>query len=369
VDSRPTAPQSRHLGAYEVVFAVSPLAGEQVEKGRTPALQQAAGPRDGNIERSFAELRRELYRMREEVARTGTLSGAASNALSDPHIAKLYGELLSRDFTAEFAQELALEVSPYVGRELPPEQRLGQLRSLAAIELSRRLARTQGQAKKSGGRSTGPHVIALFGPPGCGKTTSLVKLAVKLGVSRRKAVQILSLDNFRVGAAEQLRAYCTILGVAFQQVEGPMQLAAALAGCRGKSVMLIDSPGFGPQEEDLIAELGRALTALPSVERHLVISAVAKANDLRLTIDRFAVCAPHYLLLTHLDETDARGGVVSVSAARNIPVSYLCNGQRIPEDLEPVTAERLAEAAWEWRDTGPEWETGRQAGSAAAGLG
>jgi flagellar biosynthesis protein FlhF len=211
--------------------------------------------------------------------------------------------------------------------------------------------------------------MALFGPPGCGKTTALVKLAVKLGVSKRRSVQIVSIDNFRVGAAEQLRAYCTILGVAFQQVDSVPQLATALASCRGKSVVLIDSPGLGPHEQDLIAELGRGLTALPNVERHLVMSAVGKANDLRSTIDRFGACAPQYLLFTHLDETDARGGMVSLSVARNIPVSYLCNGQRIPEDLEPGTAEGLAEAAWEWRDAGPELEIGRQAGSAAAGLG
>ncbi len=367
VDSRPTSEQNRHLGTYEVVFALSTpestTGDPHPTKEGVPEKSPSAG---GALETGFAQLRRELTRMREEVARTGTLSTGAGGAFSDPHISKLYLEMLCRDFTADFAYELAtqLSMSPDLVYE-SAANRLAHLRSQVAARLNTLVARAQLKHRR---RSNDGQIHALIGPPGSGKTTTLVKLAVHLGLKPRRSIQVLTMDNLRVGAAEQLRSYCSILGVPLQSVDSPAQMGQALMTHRGKQVILIDTPGLGPHEADMVREVGGVLCSMPAVSRHLVLSALTKASDMQRMLERFGACAPQHLVLTHLDETELIGGGLSLSAVHEFPVAYLCAGQRIPEDLEVSTVERLVSMAWDWQETGIPLGTGRQAGSAAAGL-
>lgn len=368
VDSRPAGAQARHLGAYEVVFAVEQTAAPR-DAGPAVSGVERKG-REQVLERSVEQLRRELQQVRDEVSRAGPFSGPSAS-FGDASLAVVHAELLSRDFSPDFAQDLAASVDASGSRKLGKRERLNYLRDAIAGELRLRIATTCGEPML-GDEGTTPQkarVMVLFGPPGTGKTTSLVKLAIRFGVSRRRTVRVISVDNLRVGAAEQLRSYCSILGASFQQVETPSQLGAALAEVQGRPLVLIDTPGMGPQEADLIAELGRSIGTQVGVERHLVLSAVAKARDLRIMVERFACCAPQYLTFTHLDETDCMGGVASVAVAAKLPIAYLCNGQQIPDDLDTATSDKITELVWDWHEAGPGLDSARQAGSAAAGLG
>ena len=368
VDSRPTGAQARHLGSYEVVFAVEQPATSREPKSAGAGIESKG--RDHVLERSVEQLRRELQQVRDEVSRSGALPGSPAS-FTDPSLVLLHAELLSRDFSPDFAQELAASVDPAGGRKLGKKERLNYLRDAIARELRLRLTASGGEPLpgNEGAAQQRARVMVLFGPPGSGKTTSLVKLAVRFGVSRRRNVRVISVDNLRVGASEQLRSYCSILGASYQHLETPSQIGAALAEVQGRPLVLIDTPGMGPQEADLIAELGRSIVAQAGVERNLVLSAVAKVRDLRLMVDRFAGCAPHYLTFTHLDETDCLGGVASVAIAARLPIAYLCNGQQVPDDLDNATADKITELVWDWHEAGPGMDSARQAGSAAAGLG
>ncbi len=174
-----------------------------------------------------------------------------------------------------------------------------------------------------------------------GKTTTLVKLAVNYGLAARKPVLLLSIDNYRVAATEQLRTYATILGVGFQVLETVTALAQSLEEHRNKDLILIDTPGFAAADMDTAAPLARFLSTRPDIDTQLVLSSSTKSGDLRRITDSFAAFAPNRLIFTRLDETDSYGQILSESIRTSKALSFFSTGQRIPEDLREASPNEL----------------------------
>src|SRR5205807_2674874 len=141
-----------------------------------------------------------------------------------------------------------------------------------------------------------PHVVALVGPPGCGKTTTLVKLAVNYGLASRRPVMLLSMDTYRVAAADQLRSYSAILGVGFQVLETVASLAQTIEENRGKELIFIDTPGFAFGDLDAAADLAQFLSTRQDIDTQLVLPSSMKAPDLTRMVDAFEVFRPQRLL-------------------------------------------------------------------------
>jgi flagellar biosynthesis protein FlhF len=185
-------------------------------------------------------------------------------------------------------------------------------------------------------------VVALAGPPGAGKTSALVKLAVQYGLTAHKRVQILTADTYRIAAAEELRSYAAILGIGFQILETAGALEQALDEFRQKDLILIDTPGLCRSEMEAADDLATVLAAhRPVIDTHLVLPASMRAADLRRVSEQYSIFQPRKLLFTRLDETETFGPILSRSTRLGIPVSFLSWGQRIPEDLEPASVDRL----------------------------
>jgi flagellar biosynthesis protein FlhF len=180
-------------------------------------------------------------------------------------------------------------------------------------------------------------VVALVGPPGVGKTTTLAKLAARFGLASRKPAYILSADVYRIAAADQLRSLAGILGIGFDIVETPTALAQALEEHRSKDFVFIDTPGLAASEMEDGADLARLIASHPEIDTHLVLSASMKPADLARVIDRYEIFHPHKLLFTRLDETDRLGALVSEAARRCLPLSFCGTGQQIPDHLEPAS--------------------------------
>src|SRR5262249_32812670 len=155
---------------------------------------------------------------------------------------------------------------------------------------------------------------ALVGPPGCGKTTTLVKLAVNYGLTSRRPVLLLSMDTYRVAAAEQLRCYAQILGVAFQVLETITALAQAIEENRGKEIIFIDTPGSGLGDMDNASALARFLSTRPDIDAHLVLPSSMKPADLSRMVDSYEIFRPQHLLFTKLDETGSFGPILNEAA-------------------------------------------------------
>jgi len=285
----------------------------------------------------FSELRRQMEEMRRSLSR----SVAARPLWLAPssQAAEVFAVLLESEVEPGLAQQVVENAAASVSRLRPSgstaERALGRA---VAEEIQRRF-------------SVAPHlgppveaeapVVALVGPPGAGKTTALIKLAVTQGLAARRPVVLFSADTCRIAAADQLRSYAALLGVGFELVESISVLDRALRLHGGKELILIDTPGFGAADMEEAAPLAQFLCAHPEIDTHLVLMASLKSADLTRAVERFEIFRPAKLLVTRLDETGSLGAVVSEAARTGKPLSFLSTGQQIPEDLEPATKQRV----------------------------
>jgi flagellar biosynthesis GTPase FlhF len=184
-------------------------------------------------------------------------------------------------------------------------------------------------------------IACLVGPPGVGKTTTLVKLAMLYGVHSRHRVQILSIDNYRIAAAEQLRSYATILGIGFESFPNLEALERGLDDYSSKDLVLLDTPGLSAQSESLVEDLSEFLDRTEESVVHLVLSASMKQTDLKRLSERVQDVPIDSLIFTKLDETEVYGSLLNEAYRMQKPVTYLCTGQRVPEDIEAASKTNL----------------------------
>jgi flagellar biosynthesis protein FlhF len=186
-------------------------------------------------------------------------------------------------------------------------------------------------------------IVVLVGASGSGKTSTLVKLAVKHGIAARTPVQILSTDTLRLGGAEQLASYSRIIGAGFRAVHSADVLAHVIEEYKTKKLFLIDTPGFDGTNMEEASELIAFLHRTPEAEVHLVMPASLRATSAARLLQRFAAFEPRKLLLTRLDEAETAGAVLEPALRSGLPVSFLGTGQQVPEDLEEASKSRLLE--------------------------
>lgn len=230
---------------------------------------------------------------------------------------------------------------------LPAPGRLTRRRSaplqhfLEQITLNSLRQKLRFVANYGDGQEGARRIIVFCGPPGAGKTTSLAKIAVQEFLGRRMSVRIISVDPYRAGAHERLRALAAVIGLGFTAANTIREFMEAVDEFQSKDVLLVDTPGYSIAETDATQEMAAALAALHSKEMHLVLPASMKREELIRYLRHYQDFAPDYLLFTRLDETDSRGSVLSAAFDANKPLSFFGTGQSIPEDIELSTGETL----------------------------
>jgi|WetSurMetagenome_2_1015567.scaffolds.fasta_scaffold07473_2 flagellar biosynthesis protein FlhF len=184
-------------------------------------------------------------------------------------------------------------------------------------------------------------VVAVIGPTGVGKTTSIAKLAARLALQQKKKVLLMTTDGYRIGAVEQLRSYAGLMGIPFRFVDQVAQLPQAISENAQRDYILIDTAGRGPRDLGQMDRLASFLSESEFIERHLVLSAATKQSDMREMMDRFEICHPDHLLFTKLDETSTPGPILNELVRTQKSFSYYSNGQRVPDDLHAVPRDRI----------------------------
>jgi flagellar biosynthesis protein FlhF len=184
--------------------------------------------------------------------------------------------------------------------------------------------------------------VALIGPTGVGKTTTIAKLAANYLLHGGTRIALVTIDTYRIAAVEQLKVYGEIMNLPVEVVLTPEQLQEAFARHQDKELILIDTAGRSPRDVPSIEELSSFLGPEAGTENHLVLAAPTRDRELQDTVGRFGKLPLHGLVFTKLDECDQRGSLFNVPLRQNLPVSYLANGQRVPEDLVIADPQALA---------------------------
>ncbi len=344
VNSRKTTIQTRHLGEYEVVFATLAPGEEAPESTLTlPETAPRTDRSDDRLSVEVADLKKELEGMRRVLTRTAYAPQQWAGASQD--VSEAFAALSDADVSPELAREIVQAASSRVSAVRQPLGRTPHRADPAAFQraLTEEITSRFTVEPQLGRGPQTPRIVALVGPPGCGKTTTLVKLAVNYGLAARKPVLLLSMDTYRVAAAEQLRSYAAILGVGFQVLETVGALAQTIEESRGKELIFIDTPGLGFGEVDDAADLARFLSTREDIDTQLVLPASMKPADLTRMVDAYEFMGPRRLLFTKLDETGSYGPIFNETARTRKPLSFFAAGQRIPEDLEVAAVPRLLE--------------------------
>ncbi|MCD6117015.1 flagellar biosynthesis protein FlhF [bacterium] len=185
-------------------------------------------------------------------------------------------------------------------------------------------------------------IIALVGPTGVGKTTTLAKLAANSKFVFNKKVALISADTYRMSAIEHLNTFAGIAHLPISAVYSPEELLASLKAQQDKDLVFIDTAGRSPKDRKFLVELKEFMDCAQPDEIHLVIPANIRYMDLLETIRRFGILNINRVIITKTDETVAIGSLLNISSEIDNPVSYITNGQTIPDDIELAKGDKLS---------------------------
>lgn len=184
--------------------------------------------------------------------------------------------------------------------------------------------------------------VALVGPTGVGKTTTIAKLAAIFSILEKKRVALATLDTYRVAAVEQLKTYADIIAVPLEVAYTPKELQEAVASHEDKDLVLIDTAGRSPLNELAMAELKAFLEPYPELEVFLVMGATTKQADLMEIAARFGELPIDQLIFTKLDETTKFGVILNIVNSLRKGLAYITTGQGVPDDIEVPDPVKLA---------------------------
>lgn len=242
---------------------------------------------------------------------------------------------------SEVSEELAGDILRKIQQSARPEQLANvQYVRERMVEQIEKLIPMSGPIERR--KVAGPHVVALIGPTGVGKTTTIAKLAANLKLREGKKVGLITIDTYRIAAIDQLRKYADLIGIVLTVVNNPDEMQAAVDSMSDCEYVLIDTAGRSPTDALKLNELGRFLEAARPDEVHLVLSTTCGQRNAELAMEKFAGVRVDKVIFTKVDEAAQLGMLLSVVRKLNKGLSYVTTGQDVPDDIEVGHARRIA---------------------------
>jgi len=356
MDSATAIPARGIVSAYDTYAAEPPLAEPYAAEAAQPYPPQPAAPvyeaasapvpplpsaettspgEDSPAGQDVKSAER-IRLLEDELAQMKTMLASMMAANQPKETITIQDALRRQDVRVELCEDLS-------GKVPVADVNLDSLDPRAASVLSGYLTQVM---KFTDGLTPGAHgsrVVAFIGTTGVGKTTTLAKVAAHFVLEQNLRGALITADTYRISAVEQLKKYAEILGLPVEVVYSAAELRKAIARHRSKDFVLVDTAGRSQYNEFQMDELKELLAAHPRMEKHLVVSATTKEEDASEIMTRFSVCKPDRIIFTKTDETRTIGMVLNLLAGGDLPLSFLSNGQSVPDDIIPATAERLAD--------------------------
>jgi flagellar biosynthesis protein FlhF len=307
-----------------VVRPAANTAGTAVTVSPAPAAARTAPRSDA----AYGAMQRELQVMRR-MLETG-LAGMTWNdrRLREPLRARVLEELTAMDIAPDVALTLA---------ELTPQRTtLDNPSHIPLALLAKHLPIVNDPTCVAGG------ITAVVGPTGAGKTTTIAKLAARWCMQHgSQDLALVSTDSYRIGAREQLMTYARILGAPMHAANGAKELARVLERLKDKKLILIDTAGMGPRDVRLTEQLAALKYGASRARVLLALPAQAEGQALDEIVCAFVRVKPAGCVLTKVDEAASLGPAISTVLRHKMKIAYICDGQRVPEDLHASHQKRI----------------------------
>ena len=284
----------------------------------------------------LSSVREDIVQIKDMISIAGFGSGI-KNILSDRY--ETMGVLASF-LRAGISEKLACSLIEKAGRQsdmdavhtpADPAERIKLLKRKVMEICLDRIGVKEGFA---GNRDMGrPHAAAFVGPTGVGKTTTIAKLAAFLSFKKKQRVGLISIDNYRIGAFEQLKAYGSIMGLPCIQAFNAQDLASAMDRMKAMDTILIDTAGHSHHDREKLDEILELIRRDFSITVHLTLSVTSELINMKEAASAFSAFDPDTYVFTKIDETRRCGKILDQMNDYHLPVSLLTNGQKVPEDL------------------------------------
>ncbi|MBI4584274.1 MAG: flagellar biosynthesis protein FlhF [Planctomycetes bacterium] len=333
------------VGGKEVVEVYVADAGRAPARGSAPAVAEVKvphpilsrmAPEAKEPPADVADLTRALGTLQQEIQELA--SRQRQEPFDHPFLKDAYEILVSHDVDRKFAERLVSELK---SARLP----MGMMNAERIRALLKAQLRKYFLPNVPTGIGEENKVMVLIGPTGVGKTTTVAKLAARAKITGGKKVGLITLDTFRIAAVDQLQKYARIIGTALDVVSDPIEFKSSIKkfNSEGMDLILVDTAGRGQRDELKMQELKEFLSAVPGAEVHLVLSTTTHPRTFQNVVKRFAELGYHRIILTKIDESESFGALAAVLSEVEKPVSYLTDGQNVPDDLMISDPDRLAE--------------------------
>ncbi|MAI67399.1 MAG: hypothetical protein CMJ26_05945 [Phycisphaerae bacterium] len=282
-------------------------------------------PREGmseQIELGFAELKSLVGEVLEHES-AGRLS---------PVLAKAYKVLTSKGVEGPLAMDILQHV------KAPSSIQYDALKPLVITEMVRRLPQTSPPPTRD---ATTPTIIALVGPTGVGKTTTIAKLATKFRLQQGRNVTLITADTYRVAAVDQLQQYANLVDTRLEIAGTALQMKESIATCTGSDIVLIDTAGRSAQDHDRITETAKIVASANPTEIHLVLSAATSITATKRAAERFIATGYNRVIATKVDEAVTMGEIFSTLCSMRASMSWVTNGQDVASHLDLANPVKL----------------------------
>ncbi|MGB5157853.1 hypothetical protein [Desulfobacterium sp. N47] len=284
---------------------------------------------------SYEDVKSELLNIKEMIYILNHSEGAADKLMMKPETLSIYAKLIRNGVNEHYARKF-LEKGGAFNNEGPDNIKAVKTDTVKAmieqIEICKPFENTNGKQI----------ITAMIGTTGVGKTTTIAKLAAQLTLKNKIKVGLISIDNYRIGAIEQLKTYANILGIPCMPAFNRKDLVAAIGRLSNVDAIIIDTAGQSQYDGKRIEELRNIITDDLKIESHLLLNVATAEEEMNKIAINFSLLEYKSYIFTKLDESEKYGSVINQLMKKQLPVSYLTTGQNVPDDIEHASKNRVA---------------------------